>query len=386
MSIEKSEQFNNIKSGFSNTVGVNKYHQLQEMNEKNPDNDFLLKIDKHKKIFQETFELSDKDLEMLMVMYRFNKATFEHSLRTISIINLKVHKPLEKGIVLADGIKKEVQDIKVFFRACLFHDIGKIAIPDFILSNRLKDSDWANYLLDLLNDEKGFQTIKNNLQIHSDQADQILEKLQSASSSSEIVLLLRDFDIRPCQIVPVKFGISNDESTALENDFNTSPELPLWSIVNKHEVESSNILASQGFEREASIVKDHGNRIPRETPTSSTSLKIGSRMSDVKDLIYLADVQEALLSRRDYKDPVNQVRVMAYLAKDAQKGKLDKVVTHLWLNDDMELLKLSKHGQKILEICKTDDSELNQEGLKLKKDLEKDISTIESFLNSLSVI
>ena len=391
MQLNKPEQLNNKlfpeASGPEGPRidGVYKYHQFREETKNYLDKDFINEMDKHKELFQETLELTEKDLEMLMIMYHFDKATFEHSIKTLSIIKDKVHKPLEKGIVLADGIKGEVQNMEIFYRACLFHDIGKIAIPEFVLTNKLKDEDWAKYLLDLIND-KNDSSIKNNLLKYSNQAEFIFEKLKSAESSSEIVQLLKDFDLRPCQIVPVKYGISDSEAETLLNDFGISAELSLWEIIATHEVESSNILVDQKFEKEAEIAGDHGKKTTKKNPISSTSLKIGSRMSYVKDLVYMGDIQEALLSKRAYRNPDSQIEVMTRLVNDAKKNKIDKVVTFLWLKDDMKLLETSEKGKEMLAFIKKNDRDLNPDELKAKKNIQKDLAIINSFFDCLCII
>jgi response regulator RpfG family c-di-GMP phosphodiesterase len=149
------------KSQDSEMVGINMYKKLHKMNEGNLDMDFAVEMKEHEELFSDTFELTENDLEILMVMYRFNKGTFRHSIRTLSIVKNKINKPLEKNIVLAEWIGKEIQDMDVFYRACLFHDIGKIAIPEFILTNKLNDIQWANYLFELTPSETNNSIIKD---------------------------------------------------------------------------------------------------------------------------------------------------------------------------------------------------------------------------------
>ena len=90
--------------------------------------------------------LTNKDWEILAVLWLFDEKTAHHSVETYRITRDKVTKPLLGNIVLAKEFTKERVSLEQFF-AHAFHDIGKLAISLNVLTDSQGDTESAALIL-----------------------------------------------------------------------------------------------------------------------------------------------------------------------------------------------------------------------------------------------
>lgn len=96
--------------------------------------------------------LEEKDWESAVALELFHSETFAHSVRTYCIAKEKVEKRLSRDIVLKDIFAREGVSLEQFYRTCLFHDIGKTAIPQEIIQNTVSKDEAITILTGLIND------------------------------------------------------------------------------------------------------------------------------------------------------------------------------------------------------------------------------------------
>ncbi len=275
--------------------------------------------------------LTENDWKMLAVMELYDKGTFEHCVKTYLIAKEKVEKMLGDQIVIADLIKNEGMELEVFYRACLFHDIGKVEIPSFVLHNSLTDSEWMNNLCQIVYGKDSDNHIKQIL------FDEINMPQESFPKEDDLKTSLIKKHIRAMRFVPMKNVLSEKEILALEEK-GFSSKMSLKQIMEAHEEISKRILNDAGLPVEAKLAGQHHNYKHKKTdqlkiPISTTSLSISLKLSDV---IHLADVQQALEQRRSYKIDQHRTRALVELVRQSQDGFIDEYITYLWVCDDMK--------------------------------------------------
>ncbi len=387
-----SKKIKTRKNGLeeSEILGLRKYKEIDILLKRFPYNGkFLEEIEKTKKecveIFRDSIKTTDKDWDILTLIRLFDQQTYEHSIGTFIIAREKIENALENGVVIKQGIEEEVGEVSVFYRACLFHDVGKITIPKFILKNSLTDKDWALRLYRAMKKQKNKLCFTTKKYLKKYNIFMLADKIANADSPSEILDILKSNKLRPVQIIPLKYGISKRELKRLKRDYRFESDVSLTDLMQVHEKESYNILNSLGYRKEAVIAGNHGNGGQLGLGSKSkaySSIRMGSRMSDIVDLIYLADVQDSLGNDRYYHKSFTKLKILAFLVSDTRRGVIDKTVSCLWIKDEYEKLKKDKKFQdKIKSIDKKNDNLSEKE-----EDIIKDLKMLNDFLDSICVI
>jgi len=274
--------------------------------------------------------LTPENWQMLTALELYDKDTFEHCVSTYHIARDKVEKVLEDHVLIAKLIEREGVSLEQFYRACLFHDIGKIEIPNFILNNTFTDIDWIEVLCRLVCDEHDKAL-----------SSTILAKTgisPGALSDKEFLrAVLKEKHIRAAKFVPIKESLTKEEIRELEAR-GFSPEMSLGKILEVHEEASERILCDAHYDVEGKLVGQHHNYKRKkmkevEIPIATSSLCISVSLADV---MHLADVQQALEQRRSYKTKQSKTRVLAILAEQAQLGYISEYITYLWISDELK--------------------------------------------------
>ncbi len=126
-----------------------------------------------------------------------------------------------------------------------------------------------------------------------------------------------------------------------------SPEETFFDALKIHERKGAIFLENLGFAEEATLAGSHHN-YDRKTPDTNDArdvLRLGATESGLVlgDLIHLADVEEALTSNeRTYKKSMPLIMALAILTKDASGDniKVSPFLTYLWVKNELaELLK-----------------------------------------------
>jgi len=304
-----------------------------------------------KALFSERIDLDDfpnngKELwDLLTIEELYDHDTALHSVETYSLAKEKIQKVLARNVVLAKIIQREGIGLEQFYFCCLVHDIGKVEIPEFIVNNPVSKLQWKEKLEDCFNQRDIPASILDKLGLdeNTDNDHQaIIEELEKKNIQAE-------------EITPVRLGISAQQAKELAEKWKISPEKSLMDILDMHSTYSQKILEKRGFSTEAHIVGQHHHKISSEKyPVSVESLQISS---DLADLIHLADVEQALVSKRPYKDRFTPLEVLSALIEHSQKGLVGKEMSYLWIKDEYDKLdnsgKLDNLGIKERMISKS---------------------------------
>ena len=319
------------------------------------------------KLFKEDilrlYPLSPKDLEILTIMRLFDSKTLLHSIETYVTAKKKVERPLESGSTFLDMLTREGILPEQFWRACLFHDIGKVVIPKFLLNSNYTDENWAQAFIQL-SKRKAFSLMKKYaINIPH-------ELMDDPETLMEHMIRNR---IRGARFVPIKTLFSKKQIKLLESK-KFSANMSLIDIMQKHEKESEKILDFMGYPVEAKIAGLHHNyqvanlNIKKNICSCSVNDK-----NLASDIIHLADIQEALRSNRPYLSQRPVLKTLAFMVDDAKRGLVNCFVTYLWIKDDMQ-----KIDSKYLDIVlnhSEDDPEYGH-----LRDRKIELHTIQEFL------
>lgn len=312
------------------------------------------------------YPLSKKDLEMLTIIRLFDNKTFIHSIETFVFANKKIERPLEGGITFSELIKNDGLTIEQFQRSCLFHDIGKIVIPKFLLDSHYTDENWAQAFVQLSKRKAHSLIRKHRINIPKNLLD-------DPGALMEYMIRNR---IRGARFVPIGTLFSKKQIKVLDK-MGFSPEMSLIDIMQKHEKESEKILNFMGYATEAKIAGAHHNYKTANRPLPIVPAKASIQNDNIAaDIIHLADIQEALRSNRPYLSQRPLLKTLAFMVDDAKRGLVSPLVTYLWIKDDLQkidrdYLNLVMHG---------DENDLDLEHL---RDRKKELDIITTFLQKV---
>lgn len=269
--------------------------------------------------------LSHKDWGLLTAIELFDKKTFEHCIGTYIVARKKIE---ERLIELGQEITSEGVELKQFYRSCLFHDIGKLAIPEFILNNATTDGQWVYCFMELPEEEQDKILVENKI-IVPDAIRHNLEKLTNFFSDNRI---------RAVKFIPIKAILDKEQLEVFEK-FGLNTDNSLGEIMRVHEKKSEEILSKLGYPVESLLAGNHHNYKHKdkelgEKPASLSSMHISGEISS--NLIHLADVQQALNGDRSYHHKQPMLRIMTFLVDDAENGIIDPAIAARWINDELK--------------------------------------------------
>ncbi len=369
-------------------LGLKKYKEIQILLRKFPlNNKFINEVEKTKdecgNIFDSYISMSNKDWNILTILRLFDRPTFEHSIGSFLIVKEKIDNNSSKKFSIKKIILEEVGSMDIFYRACLFHDIGKIVVPRFILANSLTDKDWVLRFYREVKKQKNKICFTTKHYLKKYNIFHYADKIANAENPEEILKILKENNLRPVNVFPLKFGISRRELRRLKKDYGFEGDMTLTDLIKIHEEESYNILKNLGYEKEAQIAGNHGNGENINLgngPHLRGSLKISSRLSRIIDLIHLADIQDALENRRYYHKEFTKLKIISILAQDAKKGIVDKNLTCFWVSDELEKLKQDKEYLEKIKKIENKNEKLKKE----EEEMKKDLIIITDFISSVS--
>ncbi|MFZ1654988.1 MAG: hypothetical protein WBO92_03415 [Candidatus Moraniibacteriota bacterium] len=276
--------------------------------------------------------------ELLAVLELFDPETAQHCISTYEVARKKVKKVLWNGVVLAETFQQEQVDLTQFYRTCLLHDIGKIEVPHAVLVNRVPDEHCADILFDHRDDilvprlkEKFGENFVLPESIHDGPA--LLQYLYTS------------LHIRPQEITPIKLLLEHPLDDEIKEQLahcGCSPDDTLLHIMRTHDAYSERILTALGYPIEGEIAGAHHHH---PNGDKKYQITIGTmRVSiDLADIIHLADVENAMLSKRHYKEGGTPLKALQVLALHTKQGLIQDYIAYLWIAD--ELLEL--HPEKL---------------------------------------
>ncbi len=274
----------------------------------------------YQKYLQEASFLTEKEWEMLTVLELFDVETFKHCLRTYEKAREMIESEGVLGTYLKQNIDLELQELSpsnrlsTLYRACLFHDLGKIAVPKSILNNPLRNDDW----------------LKLGEQFCTHTANACYQKRIRESHGT----------LRAKDIVPLRVCLTEGESIRFQV-LGIDVDLPLGQIINAiHTKQSAAYLEKAGFLTEAALVKEHHSETPiaqRNYPVSSSTITVTNIL---QSLLHTADVYDAMQNARSYKGDEGIFETLAILIQESEKKLIDPKLLSLLL--EFELKKLAR--------------------------------------------
>ena len=274
--------------------------------------------------------------EMLTVLYLYDEGTAEHCVETYRLLRKRIEKIATGNLFLAEVLRKENHEMERIYFASLTHDIGKVCIPPFIINNKLSREDWDSLLLEMLRNNELNQTTKERLGIKDEvnyTDDEFLQKLHNSNLQSK-------------EIVPVEKGLSDDEKIKLEEKWNLSGKLPFMEIINRHANFSAEIHERQGLHTTSKLVGQHHAK-----KENGTELILPERIrvdGDLGDILSLADMEEALESKRSYKEAFSKLRIIKELKEEIKDSNIGKAIEYFWMKDKLNHF-LKENNPKSLE-------------------------------------
>lgn len=271
--------------------------------------------------------LTPTDFELFAILDLYDRALAKHSLAVLNLLQQKITRPVcYQQIHFLDLVTNSGISLEQFWRGCLFHDLGKIKIPNFILNNATTNQELLKILLNqLLVDQNLLATIAN----------QTKDANIPLNSTDELNAYLKQYNLRAIHLLPVKFFLSTDELTKLSQAGFTVDQ-PLHDIIKIHEAYSKDILTQKGFVIESELAGSHHDY---RRQGSSILLEIPELhfIVDAVELIRLADMTEALSTPRSYtKNSLPLPKIMSIILDEATAGKIDLTLAYLWIKEEVD--------------------------------------------------
>lgn len=272
--------------------------------------------------------------EMLTVLELFDEETAIHCVNTYLIAKSKAEKKLWNGIILADEFKKEDVTITQFYRACLLHDIGKIEVPHSVLVNRVTDENCSDILF-ANKEEILIPSLKKKFGEDYTLSDDI------KNGESLLSYLHNELHLRPQTLTPVKLLLDKPIKEKIISQLahcGCSIDDSLLKIMRTHDEYSKKILQGAGFEIEGELAGSH-----HVNKDDSVKYKITAGVMqvtiDLADILHLADVQNAILSKRYYKEEKTPLDALKILSLHSKQGFIKSYSAYIWISDEMNGIK-----------------------------------------------
>ena len=282
-------------------------------------------------------EFGEDSWEMLTALDIFDENTAIHSINTYITAKKKVEKKLWNGVVLVHEFNREQVTLPQFYRACILHDIGKIEVPHAVLTNKATDRSCALALFEN-KDEILLPLLRKKLGESF--------SLPEAIKSSEVLLsyLQNELHIRPQAIAPITLLLPkpiDEEVIAQLTHCGCTLEDSLTTIMQKHDEYSKKILQKTNYPVEAELAGAH-HKHNNEAVRYKTTVNVLRTSIDLADIVHLADVENAILSKRSYKEERTAVEALKVLSLHSTLGLIESYIAYIWIADEMNTIKEQK--------------------------------------------
>ncbi|MFZ2983746.1 MAG: hypothetical protein WA053_01545 [Minisyncoccia bacterium] len=268
--------------------------------------------------------LNEADKEMFAVLDLYDPGTARHCLETYQIARGKMEKEIMPGVSFARLIEKQENvSLDQFYRACLFHDIGKVEVPRVVIRHHMDDGHMLECMHHVYHMLYHDGKIPEWLHLKEDATDEEIDHAFSAQHT-----------LRCNQLIPAREVLSPSDLEEVQRRGYTGEET-LMDIIKPHETHSGEILANAGYPVESEIAALHHNYDAKksERPLAVSVLHMNV---DLSDMLHIADVMQALRSgERTYKGSFSQPKAMRIITEHAQEGKVSLLSAYLWLSDDL---------------------------------------------------
>jgi hypothetical protein len=276
--------------------------------------------------------LTEGDREMFTVLDLYDPGTARHCLETYQIAKEKMEKEMLPGVSFARILaEQEGVTLEQFYRACLFHDIGKVEVPRSVILDHTDEGHMLEHLHHVY-----------HMLYHDGKIPEWLHLGEDATEQEIDQAFRRQHVLRCIQLVPAQ-EVLPPEGLAEVQRFGYTGEETLADIISTHETRSGEILSAAGYAIESNLAALHHNydkKVP-EHPISVSVLQIDINLAD---MLHIADVSQALRSsERTYKGAFTEPKVMRIIAEQAQERNDPSftLAAYLWLTDDMRKYRAS---------------------------------------------
>ncbi|MEK7460195.1 MAG: hypothetical protein AAB628_01450 [Patescibacteria group bacterium] len=277
--------------------------------------------------------MTAKDWEMLAIMDCYDERTADHCVETFRIAEDRIDRFKAGDRKFSKLIENENVPLAEFFRACLFHDIGKCCIPRSILNNHLSDDDFGNQLChDILRGGKA--------EILADIENVTGQKfIRMSENDAPLREYLLENHIHTMRYVPaVEMLDKNDINIARERFPSIDiSKATLADLLEPHEEASEKILIAEGFEIAGHIAGRHHNyrKLDMRFPVSTEVLGVTIAL---EELLALSDIKQALSSKRSYKNALSTPLILRNLIVEAERHEISFIITSLWVEQELALI------------------------------------------------
>ena len=277
--------------------------------------------------------LEASDYEMMFVLRLFHPETYEHSIRTYLTGKEKILSNHPVGEYLRRKITEEIPEgnaLEVVYRSLLLHDMGKIAVPVFILDDTHTDANWAS-----LGEEHCLQHSEGKQGICYEAKLEEAKETNPSARYKDVVPIKYGYKLEPEKIEIInKFGGNLPKGY---EEYAYTSDAPLGKIVEIHPAISAAVLESAGKHIEAQIVREHhaseASPEQKKYPTASGALFFSKSLASV---VHAADFMDALLSPRSYKGALGLFLTLSKLSEEAVNKTLPKELADLWIDADID--------------------------------------------------
>jgi hypothetical protein len=284
-------------------------------------------------------------LEAFTVLELFDDTTADHSIATLEIFDEKTGRTLSSGVdfrVLfrAEGIDRD--EVRI---AVLLHDLGKRAIPRFVIRHDLNDAQMSEVLLAHLQSESPDRNVLDQLGVSSEEAKEF--------DTAGLEARLSQRHVRPVQILPVATYLSDEQLDVIRTLGYDPNSATLAKIIELHEEKSEEFIRSLGHPDAAELAGKHHNYRNLQ-PVRPIALGTVGISVELADLLKIADVEQALMGNRPYKESLSKMAALSEIVRQSRSGHIGELPTYLWVQDEISCVT----GAEELEMSENDRSSL----------------------------
>lgn len=279
--------------------------------------------------------VNENDREMFAILDLYDPGTARHCYETYKLAKEKMEKEILPGVSFAKLLREqEGVSLEQFYRACLFHDIGKVEVPWAVIHNDMDESTMLGCM------HHAYHELFLNRRIPAS-----LHLGEHATDAEIDCAFAHQHQVRCVHLLPARDVLSSEDLEEVKR-FGFTGEETLFEIIQTHEFQSGKILANAGRTVESKIAASHHNYAGKSLIEFTFPLAIGAlRMSvNLADVLHLADIEQALSSPdRSYKRAFSMPKVMNIIVEDTRHGKIDPMAAFLWLTDEMQKYETEPH-------------------------------------------
>lgn len=269
--------------------------------------------------------LTERDREMFTVLDLYDPSTAHHCLETYRIARGKIEKEIIPDVSFARLLEKhEEVTTDQFYRACLFHDIGKVEVPRAVIRHRMDEGHMLECMHHVF-----------HMLYHDGKIPAWLDLKEDATDLEIDEAFTKQHSLRCIHLVAARELLSPEELSEVER-FGYTGDETLMDIIKTHEMRSGKILESAGYPIESQLASLHHN-YGKKTPEHPIAVSVLHMSVDLADMLHIADIVQALSAERSYKKAFSIPKAMHIIAEHAQEGRISLLAAYLWLVDELRV-------------------------------------------------